>query len=369
MLHVRLLGPFQFRYGDVTATGIDMPRIQSLISCLILRAGTPISRQSLAFTFWPDSTDQQARTNLRQLLHRLRRAWSDIDRYLALDDTNVCWRLDAPFTLDVHDLEDALRQSATAEQDADPAASCAALTHAVCLYTDDLLPDCYDDWIVPERERLRQEFLSAIAHLISLLENRRDYATAIQHAERRLRFDPLNESTWRDLMRLHALTGNRNAALDVYNRCRAILKRELDVEPDLATHDLYLRLLNAGDVAAIGWPEQTIDTPRIQPLVGRQREWDAMQLAWRRSHAGYAQLCVISGEAGVGKTRLAEELLTWAGRQGFTTARTRCYAAAGGLAYAPIADWLRAEDLRAHWPRLDPAWLAEIGRLLPELRA
>ncbi|HMN30743.1 MAG TPA: hypothetical protein PKE45_21500, partial [Caldilineaceae bacterium] len=74
-----------------------------------------------------------------------------------------------------------------------------------------------------------------------------------------------------------------------------------------------------------------------------------------------------SGEAGIGKTRLAEELATWAGRQGIRTARTRAYAAEGALAYAPVAEWLRTDALRAGWHRLDAVWLTELARILPEL--
>ena len=75
----------------------------------------------------------------------------------------------------------------------------------------------------------------------------------------------------------------------------------------------------------------------------------------------------IVGEAGIGKSRLAEELFNWAVHQGFTTSYTRCYGAEGSLALAPITEWLRSSALRLHLPSLDPIWLTEIARLLPEI--
>lgn len=75
----------------------------------------------------------------------------------------------------------------------------------------------------------------------------------------------------------------------------------------------------------------------------------------------------ICGEAGIGKARLAEELLLHVGRQGHAAARARAYALEGRLAYAPLADLLRTPPLQARLGKLDPIWLSEVTRLLPEL--
>jgi predicted ATPase len=78
-------------------------------------------------------------------------------------------------------------------------------------------------------------------------------------------------------------------------------------------------------------------------------------------------MVLLEGEPGIGKTRLAEELLDWAGRQGIVASGTRCYASGGGLAYAPVASWLRAGAIQNTLPSLDSPWLSEIARLLPEI--
>ena len=104
-------------------------------------------------------------------------------------------------------------------------------------------------------------------------------------------------------------------------------------------------------------------------LVGRQAEWAKLQALWRAVLRGQSQVVLVYGEAGIGKSRLLEELLHWAGQQGIATAQSRSYAAEGALAYAPVIDWLRSEALQTALHKLEPAWLAELARLLPELAA
>ena len=79
-------------------------------------------------------------------------------------------------------------------------------------------------------------------------------------------------------------------------------------------------------------------------------------------------MAIISGEPGIGKTRLADELYQSCVRQGHAAARSRCYAGQGQVAYAPVAEWLRSDAVRAGWTNLGPAQLAELARLLPEIR-
>jgi predicted ATPase len=202
--------------------------------------------------------------------------------------------------------------------------------------------------------------------LIRLLEDRRDYRSAICYAQRLLGHDPLHEETYLRLMRLHAIDGNRPHALRVYHTCLTTLQRELGVEPMAATRKAYERLLNTETAPESLWTSSVTFTTAL-PLVGRQTEWQQLLTIWRRANQAGAQFVLITGEAGIGKSRLAEELLTWAAQQGFTAASSRCYAAEGSLAYAPVTDWLRAEGIRTSLHKLDVIWLTEVARLLPEL--
>jgi len=360
-LQIHLLGDFRLVYNSTPVTSVNTARLQALLAYLVLHRNAPQPRYHLAFLFWPDSTEAQAHTNLRNLLHLLRHALPDADRFLHTDTQTLQWRADAPFTLDVADFESAVAQ---AEQAGDQAAVRKALGEAVASYRGDLLPSCYDDWIVPERERLRQAFTRALERLIVLLEDQRDYRTAIGYAQRLLRHDPLHEATCRRLMRLHALSGDRAGALRAYHTCATILQRELAVEPSPATREAYERLLQTDALPAPS-PAPPVGLAAVSPLVGRHQEWVRLQETWQAASAGRPHFVLVTGEAGIGKTRLAEELVQWAERQGIATATARCYAAEGALAYAPVVAWLRARPL----PPLEPVWCSEIARLLPELLA
>jgi predicted ATPase/transcriptional regulator with XRE-family HTH domain len=102
-------------------------------------------------------------------------------------------------------------------------------------------------------------------------------------------------------------------------------------------------------------------------VVGRQREWAVLQRVWQKARQGQAQCAIITGEAGIGKTRLAEEMLHETGRQGALAARTRSYAAQGALAFTPITELLRSETMHSRLSKLDAVWLVEVARLLPEI--
>ena len=79
-------------------------------------------------------------------------------------------------------------------------------------------------------------------------------------------------------------------------------------------------------------------------------------------------VAVISGEPGIGKTRLADELYQSCVRNGHAVAHSRCYAGQGQVAYAPVAEWLRSDAVRAAWKSVKPQQLAELARLAPEIR-
>src|SRR6185437_9892025 len=114
---------------------------------------------------------------------------------------------------------------------------------------------------------------------------------------------------------------------------------------------------------------QSASRGTVAPLLGRRAEWRPLQDAWRNAAGGHAHTVILTGEAGIGKTRLAEEMESWVGRQGMTTASARGYAALGHLAYAPVTTWLRDGALQSGLASLDSHWLTEIARLVPEVLA
>lgn len=362
-LHIQLLGDFRLTYGGEPLTSLVTPRLQSLLAYLLLHQGAPLSRQHLAFLFWPDLPEDRARNNLRQALHQLRQTLPGINRFLDTDTLMVCWRPDSTFSLDVAEFEQDLAVANAAERSGNLSTLRSALERALSLYRGDILPSCYEDWIFSERERLHQKCLAALERITLLLEGQRDYLAAIRSAQQLIQHDHLHENGYRLLMRLYALNDDRADALRTYQACAGVLKRELGVEPEQATRELYERLLTSTP----SFPEAIEDAKSMPPLVGRSDLWTQLLKIWSRAAAGNPHFVLLVGEAGIGKTRLSEELLEWAERLGFSTARTRAYAAEGRLSYDPIIGWLRSEACKIALSRLDTVWLTELSRLLPEL--
>jgi DNA-binding SARP family transcriptional activator len=353
-LSVRVLGELDLRLGETSVPPLESARAESLLTYLLLHRDAPVPRQRLAFLLWPDSTEAQARTNLRHVLHNLRRALPDSERFLEVTPRTLRWRPDAPLKLDIAVFEGALARAGDDDVD--------ALREAAEAYTGDLLEGAYDAWLLEERERLRQSYLDALDRLARRLAKAGETAGAIVYAERLVRHDPLREPAYRLLMRLHDERGDRARALRAYHACAAALGRELGVEPAPPTRELYEALL------PVGAPEADAGAP-APVLVGRSAERTRLTELWRDSERGRSQLVLVTGEAGIGKTRLVEELRSWCAHRGAATAEARSYPAEGALAYGPVAGWLRSDALAPRRVRLDRGRLAELARVLPEIAA
>src|SRR6266566_2246271 len=367
-LRIRLLGDFSLIYSDQQVTSLNTTRLRSLLAYLILHRDAPQQRQHLAFLFWPDATEAQARNNLRQLLHQLRQALPAVEHFLSADTHMLYWHPVTPFHLDVAEFEQRLTLADAAARRNDQHALLDALEQADTLYRGELLPGCYDEWILPERDRLRQRHLQALEQLLRLFEVQGDNVTAIRYAQRLIGLDPLSEDLYRRLMRLFPLNNDRASALHVYHTCVTTLQRELGVDPAPATREAYEQLMQHETpvIPAIVHQPLLAATPT---LIGRKREWEALQDAWYHATSAEPHFVLVTGEAGIGKSRLAEEFLLWASQQGAVTAKTRSYAAEGQLSLAPVTDWLRSDGLRAPLRQLDAVWLTEVARILPELLA
>ena len=291
-VHLQLLGDFCLTYTGKPLVGLDTPRLRALVAYLALHSHAPQMRHHLAFVFWPDSSEEQALTNLRKQLLYLRNRLPDSATLLQVERQTIQWRPAGGFGADVTDFEEYLAHAAgaTGEQAID------LLRCAVDLYHGELLPECYDEWIFPKREALREQFAGGLARLVQLFEDRRDYPAAIDYAQRLLRHDSLHEPTYRGMMRLYALNGNRAAALRVYHTCVTQLREELGVEPQAETQAAYERLLSQA-------PPVELHRPALAdvPLVGRQPEWQRLQQAWRQAMRHHPQFAVIAGEAGIGR--------------------------------------------------------------------
>jgi predicted ATPase/DNA-binding SARP family transcriptional activator len=364
-LEIHLLGDFHIFYNDKALDSFNSTRLQSTLTYLLLHGDSPQPRKRMAFLLWPDSSEASARNNLRQSIYQLRQALPDHERFLISDATTIYWKIDPDQFCDTWTLIKAMEQAQEAEKQQNDELQRYALEQASQVFHGLLLPGCYDEWIIPERDRIQAEGLSALHKLIGIQEKLRDYPAAILTGEALLRLDPLNENLYITLMRLHQSNFDHAGSLQVYKNAKKVLERELGILPG---PDLQLAY---DQTQRLSYTKSEWKTASIQPskdLVGRQREWQRLQAAWELTLNESASIAIITGDAGIGKSRLAEEMAQWADQQGIITARAHTYGIEGQLPFSPITEWLRTDSFRAAYANLDSIWLEEISRLLPELR-
>lgn len=378
-LRVHLFGPLQATWQGQPLPALRRPRLQALWAyLLLLHRYRPAIRDQLAFSFWPDVPEDQARTHLRRHLYLLRHWLPPVPNggWVIAQMEEIRLNTQADLWVDVWAFEDGLTQGE------------AELKAAVELVSADLLPDLSDSWLVLERERLRRSYARALARLVMFSQARGDWPTAIYWTHRLVTHDPLNEEAHRLLIALYYVSGNRPAALRQFETCRRLLHEELGVEPmpdTLALRDLILRaeplaetwfalhspLVGArslGPLSSISVSPYTAHPTRTAPFVGRQAEWQRLLEAWRQAMLRSGSMILVGGEAGIGKSRLLHELAAHVRRSGALVLWGHCSAFEHTLPYQPAVDILQAVLPQLALSHLPPLWLAAVAHLVPELR-
>jgi DNA-binding SARP family transcriptional activator/tetratricopeptide (TPR) repeat protein len=366
VLEVSLLGE-QYVAGS-TATNLGRSsRSIALLGFLAVHADAPQPRQRLAAIFWPDSTEQQARTNLRRELHHLRVLLGD-DPSLVVEPATLMWRESPTCRVDVcvfhHERQLALQALATGDDHEFLEHGAAGVEE----YHGDLLPGMFDDWVLAERETLRRQCVELCDHLVAGWRGVGDLRKAVEYARLRVRLEPLEEVGYRTLMDLQADAGDRAGAISTFHKCAEILDQELEVKPSEATEAFAERLLSSDgpEIPAMrGDRHARARLAQRARLVGRDREFDHVLEFWNSVAERRPRLLVVTGDAGVGKSRLISELAHKARTDGAVVATTRCFGMAGALALKPAADWLRHPRIQRSLATLDEIWRAEVDRLIP----
>ncbi len=350
-LEVRLLGAAEVMLDGQRLPAFDSPRLQRFLALLVLRREAR-HRAKIAFELWPDSDESQARTNLRKLLHDLRHSLPDADRFVDIGNETVRWIPTGPSDVDVLKFRDAI---ATGD-----------LELAARTYSGDLLPACYDDWVLDERARLHAEAHGILVRLIRAAAERGDHDAMLRQAQRVIELEPSDEFAVQAQMDAYLALGDKAAALRSYHRYAEALERDLGLAPSDEIGARY-RELRADPSERQAEPGDEPTPIAESPFVGRDPEWQQLVEAWDLARGGSAHLVVISGEAGIGKSRLAEEFGRRVRADGYPVAAARAYEAAGRLPWGPVVDLLRADALRGQVETLVTPWRAELARLLPEL--
>ncbi len=301
---VTLFGAFAWVPAGAEPLHLGGERPIALLAYLLLHRDVPVPRAHLAASLWPESTDAQARTNLRNLLFTLRRALPDAARYLAVDATTMRWRTSVPLDLDVATFEARLL---AAEASDDPGERARHLEAAVACYRGDLLEGRYDAWLEPLRDDYRGRYRDALRVLAASQAASGDALAARHAAERWARVDPLDEPAAIDLIHRCAALGDRAGARHAFDAHAAALATDLDVEPSPAARaalEAALSTTPAAQAIALAGPPlapRTLPTPGT-PFVGREAE---SGLVNERLDDPACRLLTLVGPGGFGKTRLA----------------------------------------------------------------
>ncbi len=335
-VEIQLLGRFEVRVDGrpVPAPAWRHRRAASLVKLLALASGHRVNRGQVIEALWPHLSPEGGERNLHKAIHLARKGIGDPSA-LTLSSQEV--GLGDDVAVDVERFESEAERALGA---ADPG-GCAS---AASLYTGELLPeDRYEEWTQPARERLRLRY-------VGLLRCAKRWGDVLE-------VEPLDEEAHRALMRAYADAGNRAAALRQFGRLKALLGKELGLRPAPESVALYEEIVRGpAAVAPVG---------SMAPMVGRERELAAAMEALRRLDARRGGGLLVSGDAGIGKTRLCDALLAEASAAGRTTLRGATLVEEGALPHAPIAEaldrlLLERPDLAA---ALSEGAQAEIARL------
>lgn len=389
-LYLTLLGPPEVRHADQV---LHFPTRKELALLIYLAVEGGIhSRKNLSEQFWPEGDAKHGRAALRISLLHLRQLLREdtnvepVSHFLIKRDT-LGLDLTSALDLDLHTLQEAwsaahasihttlIRPEETHRN------LLARLQHAISLPRGEFLEGfslrdapAFDDWVRLQREYWHLRISDVFDRLSQMQFEAGELEAAIETVNRWLVFAPLHEDAYRRLMRLHFATGNRVAALHAYDNCRDLLATGLQTEPTLETVDLANRMRAVAPPRRKEAPMPALALSPAAflegPLLGRTTELSTLIKVYHTAQRGQTQVVLLEGEVGIGKTRLASEFLTWAQVEGADVLRGQAFETGGQLPYLPVIEALRSRIERENAPDdlLSDLWLAELSRLLPELR-
>jgi len=360
-LKITLLGQFKLQAKDLP---IELPSrpAQSLLAYLALNAGVTQRREKLASLLWPEASETNARSYLRQALWRIRKALERAsipgENYLETSDISITFKAQADYWVDAALLLE-IGEAPTIED----------LTEAVSLYQGELLPGFYDEWIVLERDRLQAVFHQMMNLLLEHLIQAEQWDKTLKWGEQWIRLGFAPEPAFRYIMLAHAGLGDQGMVNSTYQRCVESLSRELDLEPSPETQQLYEQI-HHGEFGVIR-PTHTHNVPpavrrpaflvedQSQPtekpiFVARERELSQIETQLDMAMNAQGRVVFITGEAGSGKTALIHEFTRRAqeAHEDLIVASGKCNAYTGiGDPYLPFRQVLEllTGDVEARW--------------------
>lgn len=382
ILRVYLFGGLRLLQGEEPLPPFPTQKTRSLFAYLATFHQQTHPRDLLAGILWDKMPTAQARRNLNTALWRLRRTIPAGHLQVQQDGVALvpgegCW-------IDIAAFEALLDEAGQgAEAEAPPAwlpePKLSPLLQAVGLYRGDLLEGLDEAWSLVEAERLRSRYLQTLQRLLRHYRAAGNAEQALLYARLLLDLDPLREDVHRQTMELYIALGRPEQAAAQFEQCRKLLQEELGTSPLPETAALYERLRGGGGsprpAAPLPEPLRPPPLPRTPfdhlgqpPLVGREEEMSMLTGRLAAAARGQGSMVLVTGEAGVGKTRLAQAACRQAAEQEWLVLRGECH----DLGEAPpYRGWIQALrgvlENRPALARITRPWLAEMSLLLPEI--
>jgi DNA-binding SARP family transcriptional activator len=344
-------------------------KARELIAYLVTFRDRSHPRAVLAGILWPDLPEDRARRRLSDTLWRVRQILGDCvaadEEFVWLNRTQTCW-------LDAEQFQDAIANLDPENQDPQ------RVQETLALYHGPYLDGFYLDWVLLERERLQGCYIEALDALLASYKQCGNYRAALRVTQQLVATEPLHEAAHRELMRLYHLLGRDAEAIAQYRQCERLLMEELGVAPAPETRAVYEALVHRATTktgpttvhlpARARRPPIDLDQP---PLVGRDVERGMLLDHLQAAAVGQGDVVLLEGEAGIGKTRLAREVVAGARWRNINAVMVGAQASSTspsfGLIRAAIAPSLTPLRVRQLAHMVDPADLQVLAPIIPQL--
>ncbi|MCI2430922.1 tetratricopeptide repeat protein [Candidatus Acetothermia bacterium] len=385
-LEIFLFGKFEVRRNGELLIWRNA-KTQALLKILAGERGRVFSVDELIEYLWPEEEKniQSTASNLRARVAELRRtlepglAHREASHYIETQRGGYALRAEADCWIDTEEFTRFEEQGRRTQREKQLEEAIALYEKAVALYRGEYLADDrYEDWALHFRERWRERYVELLSELADALAQRGRYREALHTVRRAIEKSPLQEQLYRQWMVYAHCAGEPAEARRAYLRCREVLERELGEHPSSRTEEIY-RQLQRGEFTEIQDRYPIVVEPSVTPapklhrlpFCGRRREWQQLSSALQKAQEGHGVLVLVSGEPGMGKTRLCEEFCAEARERVQALFLTgRCLELKNPL---PLHPWLEALQPAVSQISLEKlehlhrSWLAECAELLPAL--